>query len=172
MTNPAFGHRRPGGSRFSNYRWIPWVFVGAFLVIFGANAGLIYFATESWPGLTTDHAYNEGLAYNRVIDEAEKEAKLGWKVDIAFDPKVNRDMIAVTIRDKSGTVIDGLVVNGELVRPVEELPQQPLRFHAQGGGRYVARIGAVRAGQWNVYLSAHRGDEVWRGGHKILVPMS
>jgi nitrogen fixation protein FixH len=157
-------------SRFSNYRWVPLVFVAAFLTIAAVNGGLVYFATVSWPGLTTDHAYNEGLAYNRVIDEAEKEAQLGWVVDLAFDPKAARKTVAIAARDKSGVPLDGLTVVGELVRPVEQMPPQKLIFTDRGGGRYVAPIGDVHAGQWDVFLSARRGEAVWRGGQRILVP--
>ena len=68
--------REPKPGLFANYRWIPWAIVACFAVVFAVNGGFVYFALSSWPGLTVDHAYSDGLAYNTVIDEAAKEAKL------------------------------------------------------------------------------------------------
>jgi nitrogen fixation protein FixH len=172
VTQSLAATRRRFFSRFSNYRWIPWVIVGCFLIVTIVNGLLVYFAAESWPGLTTDHAYNEGLAYNGVIEESEKEAKLGWKLELALAPKSAHGTITIAIaaHDSSSATLDNLHVSGELIRPVEEIPPVPVTFTAQGGGRYLARIDTPRPGQWNVFLVARRGNDVWHGGQRILVP--
>lgn len=173
MTDLALRTAPRRGSRLSNYRWIPLVIVAAFLVVVAVNGGLIYFAASSWPGLTTDHAYNEGLAYNRVIDETEKEAKLGWKVGIRFTPMAGGGgTIAIVARDATGAALSDLSFGGELVRPVEQLANVPLTFAAQGNGLYTAVIHPPRAGQWDIYLVAHRGEIAWHGGQRVLVPGS
>lgn len=172
MNNVAIHSSTPRRSLFGNYRWIPLAFIGAFLAIIIANGALVFFATKSWPGLTTDHAYNEGLAYNRVIDEAEKEARLGWVVDLSFDPKASRKSIVIVARDKFGAPLTALTVSGELMRPIEQMPPRPLIFVNQGDGRYIASIGDVHIGQWDVFLTAQLGNLVWHGGQRIVVPAS
>lgn len=173
MTDLAMRDHPRRVSRLSNYRWIPWAIVAAFVVVFAANGGLIYFAAASWPGLTTDHAYNEGLAYNRVIEQAEKEAKLGWKIGFRFTPMgTGGGTIAITAQDADGAALTDLTFRGELVRPVEQLDNVPLIFVAQGNGLYTAAVHTPRAGQWDAYLVAHRGETAWHGGQRIMVPGS
>jgi len=170
--NTAAGQKRR--SRFGNYRWIPWAFVACFVVVFAVNGGLIFFAAKSWPGLTTDHAYDEGLAYNRVLDQAANEAKLGWTVDVTFAPLsgAHGGQLVVVARDAAGTALDNVAWRGEIVRPVGENASLPVQFAAQGGGRYVASIDPPRPGQWNLFLTASRGDDRWHGGQRFVVPAS
>ena len=160
-------------SRFANYRWIPWVFVAALAFVFAVNGGLIYFASVSWPGLTTDHAYNEGLEYNRVIDESAIEAKLGWKVDVTFAPRTaaHGGALVIVAHDAAGVALDNIAWRGELVRPVGEEAALPVKFVSQGDGRYTVAIDPPRAGQWNLYLTAKRGETQWHGGQRFVVPV-
>jgi nitrogen fixation protein FixH len=167
------GRRTCKRSPFGNYRWIPWAIGACFVVVVVANGGLVYYALASWPGLTTDHAYSDGLAYNRVIDESEKEAKLGWSltVDFVSDRKgTSSGRLVVQAKDKAGAPIDGLSLQAELVRPVEAMREIPLAFEAKEGGRYAASLTLPRAGQWDVYLVARLGQVVYHTGRRILVP--
>jgi nitrogen fixation protein FixH len=157
--------------RKPSYRWIPWAFIGGMLLVVAVNGGLVFFAAKSWPGLTTDHAYNEGIAYNRVIDQEEKEAKLGWHLDIAFHPvPAVGGKVEITLRDAGGAPVDGATVTGEIIRPVEQMAQIPVEFVAQGQGMYIASVSVPRAGQWDIYLSAKRDGDVMHGGQRIVVP--
>lgn len=160
-------------SRFGKDRWIPWAFVAGFLVILAANGGLIYFALASWPGLTTDHAYDEGLAYNKVLDKTEREAKLGWTLAIDFisDGKDSkRGKLIVRAKDKNGQPHDGLVIEAELVRPVEPIPATSIELKSGSGGLYVAAVTFPRAGQWDIYLAAKGNGQTYHTGRRILVP--
>ena len=172
MTESIVGDRPRRASRFANYRWIPWAIVACFVVVFAVNGGLIYFAAESWPGLTTDHAYNEGLAYNRVIDQAAKEARLGWKAEVAYmsTRTLPGGRLAVDIRDADGAALDDLKLEGEMVRPVGNLPNVALIFTNHGEGSYAATIAPPLPGQWVIYLTARRGETLWHGGKRIMVP--
>ena len=161
-------HRRLG-----NYRWIPWAMVGALLVVVAVNGGLVFFALHTWPGLTTDHAYDEGLAYNRVIDEADKEAKLGWSVAIDFVPDAKgarQGRLVVEARDGASAPLRGLAVEAELARPVDQLAEIPLALSSDSDGRYSAVVALPRAGQWQVYIVARRDGAVYHTGRRILVP--
>ena len=159
---------------FGDYRWIPWVIVACFVLVAAVNGGLIYFASESWPGLTTDHAYNEGLAYNKVLDESAAEAKMGWKIDIDFAPLRGAQGGTITIlaRDATGAALGGLAFKGDLVRPVGAESSFETHFVYQGEGRYVAKVTLPYPGQWNLYLAAERGADRWHGGRRLQVPVS
>ena len=66
-------------------RWIPWVFVGMMLLVFVVNGALIVSAVSTFTGTTTGQSYDRGRAYNHVIEEARRQAALGWtpRVDLA-----------------------------------------------------------------------------------------
>lgn len=64
---------------------IPWYFVLFFVVIGAVNAVMVTLAVRTHTGTVTDHPYEKGLAYNKVVDAANAQEKLGWKSDIRFE---------------------------------------------------------------------------------------
>ena len=157
-------------SLFSNYRWIPWLFVAAFLVVFAVNGGLVYFASASWPGLVTDDPYDAGQTYNRVLAAEDKEARLGWTMSTGYRAAGQRRYeITVSVRDSSGRAVENVAVTGQMVRPVGQEITVTLTFVPQGGGSFLASVALPRAGQWDVFLAASRGSDVFHGGRRLLV---
>ena len=63
----------------SRGRWIPWLFVGLFLLVFAVNGVMIWYALSSWTGLAANEAYDQGLTYNRNLAAAARQAQLGWR---------------------------------------------------------------------------------------------
>ena len=55
-----------------------------FVVVIAVNGALTWFAVHSDPGLVTEHAFEAGKAYNRVIDAAATQDALGWKGHVAW----------------------------------------------------------------------------------------
>ncbi len=159
--------------RQGELRWVPWLIVGCFLAIAAANGALVYFALSSSTGLAVDEAYEEGLAYNRIIAESEKQARLGWQIEIAFVPEgqgTRRGELVIEARAPDGKPLDGLAIEAELVRPVEPIPPLRVAPRADGNGRYAALVAAPRSGQWVVRLSAMRGDAHYQTGRRIMIP--
>jgi nitrogen fixation protein FixH len=160
------------GGRLANCRWAPWAIVGAFLVVFAVNGGLVYFALASWSGLTTDHAYDEGLTYNRVIEETRREAQLGWTLSVGFiaDAKAKeRGQLVVDAHDRAGKPLEKLVIKAEIVRPVGEEADIPLVLERTEGGRYVAPLELPLPGQWDIYVTAKDGETLFHTGRRIVV---
>ncbi|MBX6322027.1 MAG: FixH family protein, partial [Rhodospirillaceae bacterium] len=87
-------------------RWIPWTFVAAFLVLIAVNGILVVRAVESWPGVESANAYEEGLAYNRTLEEARRQKALGWRYAFAFTPAGERaGRIEVSLYDRDGAAL-------------------------------------------------------------------
>ncbi|MFI4986897.1 MAG: FixH family protein [Alphaproteobacteria bacterium] len=173
MTIEPFASGTAKERRFGNCRWVPWAFVAAFAVVFAVNGGLIYFALASWSGLTTDHAYDEGLAYNRVIAEAEKEATLGWKLAIAFVPDgkgKESGQLVVDASDRDGVPLERLAIKAELVRPLGVAALIPVVLERTARGRYAAPLALPQPGQWDVYVTAAEGGTMVHAGRRILAP--
>jgi len=161
------------GPRFGDCRWVPWAIMAAFALVFAVNGGFVYFALESWTGLTTDHAYDEGLAYNRVIEEAEREAKLGWKLAIAFVPdatgKVGGQLV-IDASDRNGMPLERLEIKADFVRPLGEPARIPVLLEHYTRGRYAAALALPQRGQWDVYVTAAEGDAMVHTGRRIQTP--
>jgi len=138
--------------------WIPWTFVGGFVVIISVNIVLVVYALESWSGLETDQAYDRGLAYNRVLAASEAQAARGWQSSIGYAD----NQLGVTLRDRSGRGIEGLRVWATFVRPTHEGADQTLELADLGSGRYSAPPTQLAPGNWDVRIRAVGQGEIGR----------
>ena len=58
--------------------------VATFALIFAVNGVFAYFAISTWPGYAQNDAYERGLRYNEVLDEARRQKALGWTSSVAM----------------------------------------------------------------------------------------
>ena len=138
-----------------------------FGIIFAANGLLVYFALETWPGLSTQKAYEEGLAYNRTLDAARKQQTLGWSstVNIAGEPATVRARLI----GPSGPVT-GLNIRIILRRPVVEGLDVAAALSEKSSGVYSAPVRLPNPGRWTAVLVARRGEDVvYRMSHELMV---
>ena len=142
--------------------WIPWIFVVGMLVVVAVNATLVYFAMHSWGGLVSDHAFERGIAYNRLIAEAAAEEALGWKADVAYQARAGgKDAaLVVTLRSADGKPMNRAAITLEAQRPVEAQAPLAMALRYVGEGRYAAAADELRLGQWDIRMSvANDGHE-------------
>lgn len=155
---------------FSNCRWVPWAIAGAFLIVASVNGALAYFAVHSDTGLVSEHPFELGNGYNRVLDSGAAQDALGWHGTIRFVEQAGLSgRIVAELRDPKGAPLAGLAVKAAVVRPVEPLPQQDLSLDASGQGSYGATVTFARAGQWEVRVTAARGADVYQFVQRIVV---
>jgi nitrogen fixation protein FixH len=154
--------------------WIPWIFVAGMLTVVAANATLIYFAFNSWTGVSAARAYERGLGYNRVLAAASREEALGWRASVAFrrvEPASSRGELMLDLHDRQGRPLNGAHLAIELVRPLEPMAPLPVAMVATGAGIYAGAIHALpRSGQWDVRIAATRGGETVHLVQRIVVP--
>ena len=144
--------------------WIPWAFVGFFVVVFGANGIMVFFAYDSWTGVATEDAYVKGLAYNEQIADARAQQTLGWRGELTFTANGPlRGRLELDLRDRHETPIGGAAVTADLVRPTHGGHDLQLSLEDAGGGRYAAEVALPLAGQWDVRLRAEHA----RGGYRL-----
>jgi nitrogen fixation protein FixH len=148
----------PRGQDFdpNRSRWIPWAFVGAFVVIIAVNLVLVYAALSTFTGVTTGRSYDRGRAYNQVLAEAARQDALGWSARVALEGKV----LTVTATDREGLPVGGRL-EGVLLRPLEGA-ELALDFAAAGPGRFIAFAEPPAAGQWDARLTLtnERGERL------------
>jgi len=151
--------------------WIPWVFVAAMGLVVVVNGVMVTFAVKSWTGLTVSKPYERGIQYNQVLEAKRAQDALGWTFASSFgvtgDGLHGRVLIKVTGRD--GAPMDDLSLTGALVRPIEVMAPLELSFEPVGDGRYVARADLPKAGQWDLKVTARRGDDEYLLIERLVV---
>ncbi|HXZ01191.1 MAG TPA: FixH family protein [Stellaceae bacterium] len=153
-----------------SYRWIPWSFAGALGVVVMVNGALAYLAVSSSTGLVTEHPFESGNGYNRVLAAAAAQDALGWHGTLAFAAAgAETGEIAVELVDRAGQKLTGLAVTALVTRPVEPLPDTSLTLIEAGDGRYRGPVALARPGQWDVHVVARRGGDVFQFAQRIVV---
>jgi len=138
---------------------IPYLFFIFFAVIIGINAFYIYLANKSWRGVTTQDAYEKGVAYNEVITQNKKQQEMGWKVEIKYQRIDEKNgSLLVKLSDKNSALIKDANIRAEIKRPTQEGFdfKAPLVFK---DGVYEAKISFPMKGQWDITLDIARGEE-------------
>lgn len=147
------------------------VLVGAlafFAVVFAANGALVFFALDSFPGLVTDKPYETGLAYNRVLEAAHRQAARGWTSALRWDGAGGHVEVRIAGPDK--TPIQGLAARVIFRRPLGEAHERRVTVHETSPGLYVAAASLPLAGRWLGTIEAERGgDLVFRMEHELMV---
>jgi nitrogen fixation protein FixH len=159
------------GGRPLNGGMVLAIFVGLFLIVFGANAAMTYFAVKTFSGEVIAHPYENGLAYNREIAAARAQETRDWKVDVQLTPaSAEKTLIIVTLRNAAGDAVTGLDLEVVLVAPANLKHDIRVRLEEKGNGRYVGDA-AVVAGRRELVLTAKRtGQEVFRSQNRLDSP--
>jgi len=153
-----------------SYRWFPWAIAGALLVVVIVNAAMAYIAVVSSTGLVTEHPYDQGNDYNRILDAGAAQDALGWHGTIDFaatGPSHGR--LAVRVTDRAGQPLRGLAVVAKIVRPVEPLPEIALALPEVSAGHYAAAAVLQKPGQWEVRIVARRDPDLFEFAERIII---
>lgn len=130
--------------------------VGFFGVVLLVNGVFLYAALSTYTGVVAKEPYRRGLNYNERIAADERQAALGWhdEVELAREPA----SLTLTIADRSGAPVSGLIITGLLGRPATDRADRTLVLIETAPGRYSTDVGQLEAGGWLVTLEA-----VWPG---------
>jgi len=124
-------------------------FFGAVVAIDVAMAVQAY---KTFPGEVTAKPYEEGLAFNRTLAARAEERTLGWRAKVETSVSdVGRNLIRVTVQDRSGAPVRGLKLNGRLVRPATESGRIEPAFTETKPGVYDASVPEA-PGAWDLSL--------------------
>jgi len=158
----------PAGARPG--AWIPWVFVGLFLVVLAANGTMITVAISSFTGMETTSAYKKGIDYNERLGAAAQQEALGWQASLDARPEGAGDVvITFALRDKADAPIVAADVQARLDRPLQQGLDQIVTFDELGGGRYIATVDLPLRGQWEVAVTADARGQRYQLSERIQV---
>lgn len=149
--------------------WIPWAFVGFFVVVLGANAAMVAFAFTSWTGVQTQEAYIQGLQFNDRLDEAAAQRALGWTVDVSFaqtGPLAGR--LRVHPLNDSGTPVHGATVTAQLIRPTRQGFDFTIAV-PRVGDAYDTAIDFPLAGVWDLKVLIESSQTPYRYEERLFL---
>jgi nitrogen fixation protein FixH len=150
--------------------WIPWIFVAFFAVVVAANGIMIWFATASWTGLSTESPYDKGLQYNRNLEAAQRQAALGWqprltaRIVSSFAARVE-----LAVADAQGAPLAGAEVVASFERPIEERSDFELALAPAAPGLYRADFTVPLTGAWDVHLTIRRGEDLFVHQERVIL---
>ncbi len=134
--------------RDSKDKYVLFAFLAFFGVVFLVNGFFIYTAISTQTGLVTEQAYEKGLGYNLMLDEAKSQPNL--KDDISYKSPV----LSWKLKDESGQPVLDAKVIGRVIRPVQDGHDFDISLVSKGDGVYEASIKPPFKGQWIIKLES------------------
>lgn len=141
-------------------KWIPWYFVIFFLVIAAVDGVMVTLAVRTRTGIVTEHAYEKGLAYNRVIAAEEKQRALGWSGEITY----TGNSLHFMLRDENHTRIVPYNALATITRPTQAGMDFTVALNDER-----TRIDFPAPGLWEVRIQAHVRGEDYQQSARIVV---
>ncbi len=135
------------------------IFVVFFGIVMAVNFTMAHFASSTFGGVVVENSYVASQNYNKWLDEAAAEKKLGWSAAVTRLPD-NRVALRFT------GAPDDLVVAGVARHPLGHAPDQALTFARAADGAFVSDK-AVAPGRWLVRLTAQAGQTKWRDEQEL-----
>tara|TARA_R110000787_G_scaffold10415_7_gene35361 strand:- start:6537 stop:7040 length:504 start_codon:yes stop_codon:yes gene_type:complete len=141
-------------------------FILFFGVISVVNGIFMYMALHTWPGLTNTQAYKDGIKYNEVLADGERQAALGWQSRV----KMSDGLLLIDVTAKDGTPMTGLALDAVISRPLGSEERVTLRATEVTPGKYQASLVSPVAGRWMIDVTAQSPDATkYRMRHEVLV---
>jgi nitrogen fixation protein FixH len=142
---------------FARSRYIPWLFVAGFAIVFAVNATMIGLAVGSFSGLYTPNPRDRVLHFNQVIAAQQARDALGWRIEPTWRP--GSDDLEVAVFDRAGQPLAGAHVAVALVRPAEKAAAVGVAMTAVDIGRHAGHVELPARGNWDVDISVEQGGQ-------------
>lgn len=125
--------------------------VAFFVVVVGLDSLFTVWAVQTFPGEVSPRAYEDGLAYNRILAERRAEAALGWSSKVTQGSQPGQ--VTVRFTDADGKPIEGLTVQADFHRPATQTGARSARLRSAVAGDYAGGP-ALADGAWDLTLTA------------------
>jgi nitrogen fixation protein FixH len=148
---------------------IPWLFVLFFIVMVGAMGGFIYLSKIHYSGVVTENAYDEGLEYNKLLEERRQQNTLGWQVKLKFKGDIKGKLV-LTLKDREGKPIKDADIMVLVMRPVTDRYDFQVKLvETKRSGQYQAPIEFPKLGQWQLYVTINAGKEKYIHKERVVL---
>ncbi|MCB1784264.1 MAG: FixH family protein [Alphaproteobacteria bacterium] len=147
-------------------RFIPWYFVLFFLVIFAVNGVFVYYAETTHSGVVTEKPYEHGLAYDKMIDEANAQAQ----GNIADKGHFKDGTLRWEITSKEdGAPVSATSVKVHMIRAVASGHDFDVTLTQGKDGVYAAPLDLPLQGAWTAKMEAELEDgKTYRATYRFI----
>ena len=135
------------------------ILILSFGIVFAVNFYFVYLAVKSYPGEDVKNPYVQGIAYNSTLAERAAQEELGWSAQIGLEGMAGERVVRVRLMDKDGEGLAYLTLHAEMRRTISDKEDIDLIFRPVGGGDYVADLGALAPGKWELRLEVFDKEE-------------
>lgn len=154
--------------------WIPYAFIGFFVVVVGVNAVMLTVAIDTFSGIETPSHYVRGLGYNQNLDAVAEQQRRGWHADtvVADTPEAVAAMawpVSLSLTDKAGRPLQGAKVDMRFVRPTSDGQDRDVMLHETAPGTYTGLAELPMRGQWDLRLLVWHPDGNWQSVERIFL---
>lgn len=151
-------------------RFVLFVFIGFFGVVFAVNAVMAYFATSTFGGVETASSYKAGLAFRQEQQSAHAQDARGWRVRAAIDRKISDAVVLdAWVEVPNGQTPRELTALARLVHPADARRDHALELTEISNGHYRGTSDA-EPGQWDLIIDVMQENErVFRSKSRIML---
>lgn len=136
-----------------------------FLTFITVDMYFLYTAKRTHTGVKVDNAYEKGLAYNKVVDAAHTQEKLGWQSEISYQT----GRLVATVTDKTGKGISGAHVRAEISRPLSGDFDRTVTLEESQAGQYDLVTKFPAKGQWDVRIYVKWKEYSYQKRQRLIV---
>ena len=145
--------------------FIPYLFFIFFFIIFIFEGIFLYLAFKSWNGLATEHAYEKGLQYNKVIDVQKKQDQLALKGEIILE----NNLVKFTLTDINGNKIQNAEIEAIIRRPATEKYDFAVSLEELRKGVYRKYVEFPMKGMWDIEIIAKFEGKIYQQKERLFV---
>jgi nitrogen fixation protein FixH len=146
-------------------KYIPYYFVAFFVFLAIADGFFVYLATSTHTGVVKEQAYEKGLDYNQVVKAKAVQDALGWEGTIIYE----NNTLQFTLQDRSGQPLQAEEVTAHFHRPIQAGADFSVTLQPANLGFYSVEVKVPYRGQWDVTVSAIKGEDHYQKRQRILV---
>ncbi len=161
--------REPAAPPLSGKK-VLYLFLGFFGFILIVNGLFIVAASLSNPGTVTDEAYEKGLAYNKVVDEAAAQQNLRWSHKLTVRMDVDKKQrVALRMKHNGYQLLTGGSAIIRFYHPVGKGIDFDVELKETRPGSYLALAEFPAKGLWDAYIAVRKGKDVYRARERLLI---
>jgi nitrogen fixation protein FixH len=131
------------------------ILVTFFGVVIAVNILMARFAISTFGGVVVENSYVASQEFNKWLDEAAAEKKLGWTATASRLTDGRIEVRMAGLPHAPATMI------AEARHPLGTLPDRTLAFAETAPGRFVSDA-PLPTGRWRLRLEAMAGGHHWR----------
>lgn len=133
------------------------ILVAFFGIVMTVNFTMARMAIGTFGGTVVDNSYVASQNYNRWLDAAERQDRLGWTVQ-AF---MTKDRFVIITVSKGKTLATGVTAVADAIHPLGRASDIPLQFRAMPDGRLKSMV-ALPAGRWTIQVSLRQNADIYK----------